>query len=259
MYGVVPSSGGRQDTGGPIVTLPYLLFHVLFVLPPLALLFARRPSLSPFRRRLSTIGITIMTTVAVLYTTPWDNVLIQQGVWFYGEGAVFLRLWEAPLGEYLFFVFQTVIAGVWLYHVDFDPEAEASDLRVWPRVIGAFVWLGLAGAGAWMTLAAPERWTYLGAILVWASPIVALQWAVGGAYLLREWRPWVIAVGVPTLYLWMIDRIAIGIGIWTIADATKTGFTIIGLPIEEAVFFLYTNLLVVYGLVLFEWVIHRWF
>lgn len=238
--------------------MSYLLFHVLFVLPPLAYLLARRPALSAFRRRLSTIGTTVMVIVAVLYTTPWDNVMIEQGVWSYGEGAVFLRFWAAPLGEYLFFVFQTLIAATWLYHVGFDPESEPSDFAVRPRVVGVLGWLGLAGVGAWMTLAAPERWTYLGAILVWASPIVALQWAVGGGYLLREWRPWVVAVGVPTIYLWAIDRVAIGIGIWSIAEPTKTGLTIFGLPIEEATFFVFTNLLVVYGLVLFEWVIHRW-
>ncbi|MFB6193779.1 MAG: lycopene cyclase domain-containing protein [Halobaculum sp.] len=240
------------------MTLPYLLFHVLFVLPPLAVLVARRPPLPPFRRRVSSVGLTLMVTVAVLYTTPWDNVMIDMGVWFYGEGAVAVRLWEAPLGEYLFFVFQTVIAGVWLYHVGFDPASEPGDTAATPRVVGALAWFGLAGVGAWMTLAAPEQWTYLGAILVWASPIVALQWAVGGAYLLRTWRVWLPAVAVPTLYLWAIDRIAIGLGIWTIAEPTKTGVEILGLPVEEATFFLFTNLLVVYGLVLFEWVIHRW-
>ena len=240
------------------MTLPYLLFHVLFVLPPLAWLFYRRPSLPPFRRQLSAVGVTLMVTVAVLYTTPWDNVLIDMGVWFYGEGAVFVRFWEAPLGEYLFFVFQTLIASVWLYHVGFDPGTEAGDFAVTPRVLGVFGWLALAGLGAWMTLAAPERWTYLGAILVWASPIVALQWGVGGAYLVRTWRDWLPAVVVPTLYLWAVDRLAIGLGIWTIAEPTKTGFEILGLPIEEALFFVYTNLLVVFGLVLFEWVMHRW-
>lgn len=240
------------------MTVPYLLFHVLFVLPPLAVLFARRPELPPFRRRLSAVGVTLMVTVAVLYTTPWDNLMIELGVWFYGEGAVAVRIWAAPLGEYLFFVFQTLLASVWLYHVDFDPETESSDFAVRPRVVGALGWLGVAGVGAWLLLAGAERWTYLGSILVWASPIVALQWAVGGAYLLREWRPWVIAVGVPTIYLWAIDRLAIGIGIWTIAEPTKSGIDIFGLPIEEATFFVFTNLLVVYGLVLFEWVMHRW-
>jgi lycopene cyclase domain-containing protein len=244
--------------GGWTVTLPYLLFHVLFVLPPLALVLARRPALSARRRLLSTVGIGLMTTVAVLYTTPWDNVLIERGVWWYGDGAVVARLWAAPVGEYLFFVFQTVLTGTWLYHVDFDPTPEPGDLDAVPRVVGALAWLALAGVGAACLLVFGQRWTYLGAILVWAAPIVALQWAVGGTYLLRAWRPWVAGVGVPTLYLWAVDRVAIGIGIWTISDEFSSGIELLGLPVEEALFFLVTNLLVVYGLVLFEWVMARW-
>ncbi|MEZ3115994.1 lycopene cyclase domain-containing protein [Halobaculum sp. MBLA0147] len=240
------------------MTLPYLLFHVLFVLPPLALLFARRPSLPPRRRLLSGVGLGLMATVAFLYTTPWDNYLIELGVWWYGDGVVTARVWAAPVGEYLFFVLQTVLTGTWLYHVDFDPTPVPGDFAATPRVVGALAWLSLAGAGAVMLLVLGQRWTYLGAILVWAAPIVALQWAVGGTYLLRAWRPWVVGVGVPTLYLWGIDRLAIGLGVWTISAEFSTGLKLLGLPIEEAVFFLVTNLLVVYGLVLFEWVMERW-
>lgn len=255
---VLVGAGIAVRRGDTTVTLPYLAFHVLFVLPVLTLLFVYRPALPPIRRRLSGIGIGLMATVAFLYTTPWDNFLIEQGVWWYGDGAVALRLWAAPIGEYLFFVFQTVISGVWLYHVGFDPTPEPGDFDAMPRVVGALGWLALAGVGAVMLLALGERWTYLGAILVWATPIVALQWAVGGTYLLRAWRSWGLAVAVPTLYLWGVDRLAIGIGIWTISKEFSTGVTIIGLPLEEAVFFLVTNVLVVYGLVLFEWVMARW-
>lgn len=240
------------------MTLPYLLFHVLFVLPPLALVFARRPTLSPRRRLLLTVGVSLMATVAFLYTTPWDNVLIERGVWWYGEGAVLARFWAAPLGEYLFFVLQTVLTGVWLYHVDFDPTPVEGDFDAWPRIAGALAWLGAGAAGGVMVFAAGDRWFYLGAILVWAAPIVALQWAVGGSYLRRTWRTWGVAVAVPTLYLWAVDRVAIGIGIWIISDELSSGVELFGLPVEEAVFFLITNLLVVYGLVLFEWVMARW-
>ena len=50
-----------------------------------------------------------------------------------------------------------------------------------------------------------------------------------------------------TLYLWFADRTAIKLGIWTIAPETSFGLSFFGLPIEEAVFFLMTNLLVVQG------------
>jgi hypothetical protein len=93
---------------------------------------------------------------------------------------------------------------------------------------------------------------------VWAGPLLALQWAVGGGYLVRRRHEWTVAVAVPTLYLWFADRVAIGLGVWTISNTQTLGVYILGLPLEEATFFLVTNLLVIQGLVLFEWVMHRW-
>jgi lycopene cyclase domain-containing protein len=239
------------------VTLTYLGFHALFVLPPLALLARSLPTLPPDRLRTARVGLALMATAAFLYTTPWDNLLIERGVWWYGEGAVRARFWAAPLGEYLFFVLQTVLTAFWLYVYGFDPEFEPGDWRRGPRIAGAVAFALAALAGAALVLAVPRGY-YLGAILVWACPLLALQWGVGGAYLARTWRRWVVAVAVPTLYLWFADRVAIGLGIWTISPAHTTGLALLGLPIEEAVFFLVTNLLVVSGLVLFEWVIGLW-
>jgi lycopene cyclase domain-containing protein len=238
------------------MTLSYLAVHLLFVVPPLALLWAVRPSLPARRRRVAGVGLALMTSVAVFYTTPWDNFLIERGVWWYGEGRVLARILHAPVEEYLFFILQSVLAGLWLYRLDFDPTYEAGDFARGPRVGGALALLAVAAAGAGLLTVA--RGYYLGAILVWACPILALQWAVGGGYLVRTWRRWAPAVGVPTLYLWFVDRLAIGRGVWTISKEFTTGLTVVGLPIEEAAFFLVTNMLLVYGLMLFEWVIDWW-
>ncbi|WP_284012622.1 lycopene cyclase domain-containing protein [Halobaculum litoreum] len=239
------------------MTLTYLGFHLLFVLPVVALLLWRRPALPARRLRVARAGLALMGTVAFAYTTPWDNYLIERGAWFYGEGTVAARVWLAPVGEYLFFVLQTVIAGLWIYRVDFDPTPTDGDTAPLPRAVGALALLALGVVGGWLVAVGPERFLYLGAILVWACPVIALQWAVGGAFLLRRPRPWLVGVGVPTLYLWAVDRVAIGLGVWTVADATSTGVEILGLPVEEAVFFLVTCTLVVYGLILFEWVVIR--
>ena len=250
-----PEVGARP--GANAMTLTYLGFHLLFVLPVIGLLAWRRPTLSVRRQRIGRVGLALMGTVAFLYTTPWDNYLIERGAWFYGEGRVAARVWLAPVGEYLFFVLQTVIVGLWLYRVDFDAAPTDGDTAWLPRVGGALAWLAAGVAGGWLVAAGPERFLYLGAILVWACPVVALQWAVGGAFLLCRPRPWLLGIGVPTLYLWAVDRVAIGLGIWTIADDTATGVELFGLPVEEAVFFLVTCTLVVYGLILFEWVVRR--
>ncbi len=58
-------------------------------------------------------------------------------------------------------------------------------------------------------------------------------------------------------YLWVVDRIAIGLGTrQTSADLT-TGVTVLGLPIEEMYFFVAAGLMTVNGLVLLERVFDR--
>jgi hypothetical protein len=238
------------------VQLTYLGFHLVFIAPPLLFLLWAAPVLPPGRRRVALTGLVGITTLALVYTTPWDNFLIEQGVWWYGEGTVVARIWRAPVEEYLFFVLQPVLSGLFLYRVGFSPAFDPSDTRLRPRVAGALCFLGLSAVGAALLLTTAGY--YLGAILLWACPLLALQWGVGGGYLVRQRREWPVAVAIPTLYLWFADRVAIGLGVWTISSTQTLGVDIIGLPLEEAAFFLVTNLLVVQGLVLFEWVMHRW-
>jgi 15-cis-phytoene synthase / lycopene beta-cyclase len=53
---------------------------------------------------------------------------------------------------------------------------------------------------------------------------------------------------LPTLYLWIVDTFALQRGTWVINTATKTGlFVWPHLEIEEAIFFLVTNTLIVFG------------
>ena len=58
-------------------------------------------------------------------------------------------------------------------------------------------------------------------------------------------------MAVPTLYLWFADAVAIHLGIWRISETQTLGIEFGPLPLEEATFFLATNLLVVQGLMLF--------
>jgi lycopene cyclase domain-containing protein len=94
------------------------------------------------------------------------------------------------------------------------------------------------------------HFTYLVLELAWALPVLALQWTVGLPELWRARRIWITASLLPTVYLWLADRFALGNGIWQIAGPTSTGIQVGGLPLEEAVFFLLTNVMIVQGLLL---------
>jgi lycopene cyclase domain-containing protein len=233
--------------------ITYLTFHLLFIVPPIVVLGAlagTREGTWWGRRPMS--GLAIVIGLALVYTTPWDNLLIAEGVWSYGEGATLVHLWHAPLGEYLFFVLQPVLTALWLFQF---PAVRDVSLRIpaSSRLLGAGAGLLVSGAG----LLVLDSAFYLGALLVWTGPILAIQWAFGWPYLWRLRRTVALAVGVPTLYYCLVDRIAIGLGIWVLSDQHTAGLAVAGLPIEEAIFFLVTNLFTVQALLLYMWLLDR--
>ncbi len=193
--------------------------------------------------------------VAVIYTTPWDNYLVATGVWAYRVGLVAgITLGYVPLEEYLFFVVQSLITGLWLIwlarRVDRDPPNRPVR-GLWRRITLA-VMLGLWLAAA-ISLAQPIQSTrYLALQLVWALPPIGLQIAFGLDSIVRRWRMAVIAILLPTAYLALADTIPLGSGTWSIAVSQSLGWLLLGpLPFEELTFFLLTNTLLVFGMILF--------
>ncbi|HEX6372256.1 MAG TPA: lycopene cyclase domain-containing protein [Longimicrobium sp.] len=261
--------------------MTYLQFHLIFILPPLLLLFLTSRKLL---RRMgpravpALIGVVLL---ALVYTTPWDSELIRRGVWGYGPDRVIGTIGLIPIEEYLFFILQPLLTGLWFYRVmpprteddrqrlawQSTPSArlgshlpqktlgEVSHQRVserWEHVLrwGPAVLYALLALWGVMLLRT-ERGTYLGMILAWAAPVLAAQWAVAGGRIGAAPRTFALAVAIPTLYLWMADAIAIRLSIWRISETQTLGIKFGPLPLEEAAFFLATNLLVVQGLTLF--------
>ena len=96
--------------------------------------------------------------------------------------------------------------------------------------------------------------TYLGLILVWAGPFTLLLWTLSYQFLVGlPLASTIIPIALPTLYLWVVDTLALKRGTWNIESGTKLGLHLWdGLEIEEATFFLATNTLIVFGLVGFD-------
>jgi lycopene cyclase domain-containing protein len=245
--------------------LTYAEFLAVFLGPPIVVLLALT------WRRLSPsllLGATIIGVVGVLYTTPWDNYLIERGVWWYGEGAVRARIYLAPVEEYAFMALQPVVTVLWVVLLrtrltsaresDSDP-IRSSGADTWLSLsartrIGGVLTALLIGLGGVVMLLSDATF-YMGAILAWASPVLALQWAFGWTHLWENRRLFALSVGVPTVYLAAADRIAIELGIWSLSAEYTTGLLVAGLPIEEGAFFLVTNVFVVQGILLYLWIV----
>ena len=242
--------------------MTYFQFHLFFTLPPILILgllswletSRERPLGGSLGRRtpFAFWALLLHVVIAFAYTTPWDNYLVAQEVWGYGAARVLATVGYVPVEEYLFFILQTLMTGLFLFflarHVDGGRLELSPDARIRVRILGALFWLLVAAAGV-LSLTVPKG-TYFGLIAVWAAPIIALQWGFGGDLLVRRWRLLLPAIGLPTLYLWTVDRLAIGDGIWWISERFSSGLAPLGLPVEEAFFFLVTNLLVTFGITL---------
>ena len=227
--------------------MTYLQFLLVFVLPPLLALY--RPW-GAWRRvpRVRTAALALPFS-ALLYTTPWDNLLVALGIWSYGPDRVVGTIGWVPIEEYLFFLLQPLLVLGWLLTVRLDEaQAQPADHRTSQRaVVAALALVGIAGA---VMIAYPTT-RYLGLILAWAAPVLALLWAFTGDVVRQRTRRYAVAVLAPTVYLWLADGVAIRLGIWRIAEPTTTGLAVLGLPVEEMTFFLCTTLLCVHGALLF--------
>jgi len=199
-------------------------------------------------------AILLHVFIAVIYTTPWDNYLVATRVWWYDPALVTgLVLGWVPIEEYTFFVLQPILGGLWilflqarLIPLNTIPSFRFS-LRRLTVLVAGLVWLG--AIGIFITNWRPG--TYLALELVWALPPIALQLGFGADILWRYRRLVFLSIVPLTLYLSFADAVAIDQGTWTINPEQSLNIFLGGvLPVEEFLFFVLTNTLITFGLVL---------
>lgn len=242
--------------------MTYALFLALFLVIPIALLGLAtwrdlgREHRSPkgFNNFPAWLAVAIHVLMAVIYTTPWDNYLVATGVWYYNPKLVTgITLGWVPIEEYTFFVLQTILTGMGFLWLSRRVRNQATGplqplrLRRSGVISLGILWLFMLA----VLLSGWEAMTYLSLILVWALPPAILQMVFGADILWRNRRTIGLALGSVTVYLGLMDSLAIKAGTWTIDPAQSLNIFLGGvLPVEEFVFFLMTNVLITFGLTL---------
>ena len=170
-------------------------------------------------------------------------------------------MFSIPAEEVFFFVIQTynttlfyLILSKPIFHAAYliSPTEKRRGIQITHRT-GQIILASCIGLGVALIRRGGEG-TYLGLILAWAGPFALLLWTLSSQFLItlpisNTWAP----ILIPTLYLWIVDTIALRRGTWTIESGTKLGIHVWrGLEIEEAIFFLATNTLIVFGQVAFD-------
>jgi lycopene cyclase domain-containing protein len=241
--------------------MTYFGILALFLLPPLALLLAWVPRdvwrwLARRETRVTWepyLYILINIALALIYTTPWDNYLVATGVWWYDPRLVTgVTIGWVPIEEYTFFILQTAVTGLWALAVqrhilrETPRVKESASVRMWASAFVGVLWL----ASTILFFSGWRPGTYLTLILSWALLPVLLQMIFGADILLANSRRLLLIILPPTLYLWLLDAVALSGGTWTIDPAQTTGWKLGVIPLEEMVFFLMTNLIIGFGMTL---------
>ncbi|SJX62330.1 related to Phytoene synthase [Sporisorium reilianum f. sp. reilianum] len=236
----------------PACTLSYRHFHLLWTLPLCAVLFlvAR-----PFLTKLDRAKLILLPIIAFVWTTPWDNLIVKNRAWFYHRHCIWFTIGYVPIEEYFFFVIQSLISTLWctlltrwalpnLYLVPSSPKRRRFATPAVVVCMLCFV-LGLKAA-------VPETHSYYFGMITWWSslPLALLLWGsvdfVSNMGVRAGLAPFALSVLAPTFYLWASDVYALRRGTWHINEATSLNvFPIPHLPIEEMLFFLVTNLILV--------------
>lgn len=238
--------------------MTYLNFLSIFLLPPIAalLLTHQEPDRTNGDFRAS-LALPLICLLAFAYSTPWDNYLVAWEIWWYGAERVIGTVGYVPIEEYLFFILQPLLTGLVLYQylARYGDTMKPTSLNAsWTGTV-AFTGLTLLGVVI-LVDGRPEN-VYLALILIWAPPILAGMWLYDGETLWALRSPLLTSTFLPTLYLWGIDIVALREQIWTISPKHTLGIEAFGLPLEEASFFLFTNLLVVQGILLLLYSSHE--
>ncbi|KAL8992168.1 MAG: hypothetical protein Q9169_007312 [Polycauliona sp. 2 TL-2023] len=239
----------------------YALVHLYYNIPPAVLLTA---CYSPLCTRTDVYKILFLVAIAVVSTTPWDSYLIHRRIWTYPADAIVgPTLFKIPAEEIFFFVIQTYNTSL-LYLLASKPTFhpiylqgdkllhDGRRMRVWRWLGTILLALGIS-LGASL-VAGDGKGLYLGLIIVWAGPFILMLWTLAHQLLISlPASNTLFPILAPTLYLWIVDTIALRRGTWVIQSGTKLGWHLWdGLDIEEAFFFLVTNTLIVFGLVAFD-------
>ncbi len=245
--------------------MTYFNFLIFFViLPAAALTLLVRPT----RKEWAVVGV--LAVIVYLWTTPWDNYLVGSGVWYYDPALVSgLIIGWVPIEEYLFFGLQCWLTSMWTFGLKrvFALLDSREDAQAQHTVVPSAFALSLILATLLLTQPSPTgagapandltplpfgNWNYLILILVWAVPVLLGQLWLGWPAFRRQWKVYVLGFSAPAAYLTLMDSIAIGSGTWTISTLQSLNlFLPFGVPIEEGLFFLVTNLLLVQGVLLF--------
>jgi lycopene cyclase domain-containing protein len=236
--------------------LEYLLIFI--IIPSLVLLIyflnLKRKDFS-FTLRKIFLPIIILSFIALIYTTPWDNYLVANKIWWYDSSKVLgIIVGYVPIEEYSFFILETIFVSLLvsisykhnIIQISDDFKLSFSKTKVLFLTFLIFLWLFSIST----FFIGISYLNYLNLLLIWSIPPIFIQLFIGWSIFFQKGTRLISLTFLIGGYLSLSDAIAIYLGIWTINPNFITGVKFYSLPIEEMLFFYITTILIVFGNIL---------
>jgi lycopene beta-cyclase len=236
--------------------MTYWKFHLVFNVPILVVGLILAGSDFWVTPVLLTGGLILLAVM--IFTTPWDNYAVAQGIWGFPPKRFSLKLGYLPIEEYAFFIMESVqvmFFTFWLLKL-FPALQSDPGLPLTHPLIGstlALLFMAWLGIGLWgrNRYHKKSRGHYAWHLFFWFIPVILLQWVIAAEALFPRWPLIALVTGLIGTYLSMADYIAIDKGIWHFDEKQITGHKLgKKMPWEEAAFFYLTALLVAQSFVM---------
>lgn len=239
--------------------MSYSLYLLIFILLPsvfmVLLMLIRRNKTEIYNFYASSLtAIILLSIIALIYTTPWDNYLVANSIWYYDPSKVIgIVLGYVPIEEYSFFILETLFVCLFLMarfqHSSFKFSQKAIFSMTKNRLLSVFLLASIWILSLVSFLSNDESMMYLNLLLLWAIPPLALQIFIGWNFIVKNKNIITSTIFLLGTYLSVTDAFAIYNGIWTINPSFTTGVILL-IPLEEILFFFLTTTLISIGYVL---------
>jgi len=229
--------------------MTYFRFHLIFNLPPLAILALLNAQFVTSWADAAAFGWVLLAVV--VFTTPWDNYAAKWGIWGFPREKYSFRLGYLPIEEYVFFVLQSLnimLAIRALFH--FFPDwltGQETIVDSWTLLclgVSVIPWAVIVWQLRLMRAKRGPSVNY--AIhLIWFLPIVYAQWIMAPPLFIGHATLMSLMTATFGVYYSFADLVAVRAGTWHFDQKQITGFKLLRvLPWEEVAFFYLTTLLV---------------
>lgn len=221
--------------------------HLIYMLPVFGVLTLIT---RPFINRSEIFKIILISITNLAYLKLWDTLIIPDRTWTFIPERVNSIIGESTIEKNMFFLLQIILTSLWtlicvrwtIPCLCFNQNKKSYQLIQWIPILLLNIVMAIG-----CTMVVPGQNTfYLGCLLCWASPIIMYLWYGCGNFFVKKIISSSIAIVVPTLYFcWMNQKISV-VNIWYTKKPTSLNvFIFEDLPLEEALYFFITNVIIV--------------